>query len=211
MNHPLYGAVARLLDPIARALYRLEVAGAERIPEHGPCIVVANHESVIDPLVLGLVTPRPLRFMAKAELWESRLLGGLVEALGGFPVRRTTGDRETTARATELLAAGEALAIFPQGTCLPYRNRPLGRGAARLALATGTPLVPVALIGTERVVRPHRVRLGLPALLALVAQPIHVDRTRPTVQATRALTARVEAALDDLRRPYGDAAHAWID
>jgi 1-acyl-sn-glycerol-3-phosphate acyltransferase len=203
--------VADVLEPLARAVYRLEVVGGERIPARGPCIVVANHDSVIDPFVLGLVTERPLRFMAKAELWESRLAGRLVEALGGFPVRRATGDREATARALELLGAGEALAIFPQGTCKPYRRRPLGRGAAKLALATGTPLVPVCLLGTERAVRPHRLRLGLPELLALVASPIHVDRQRPTLHAARALTVRVEAVLDDLRRPYGEPAHAWID
>jgi 1-acyl-sn-glycerol-3-phosphate acyltransferase len=211
VNRTLYRAVARVLDPLARALYRHQVVGGERIPERGPCIVVANHESVIDPFVLGLVTPRPLRFMAKAELWEIRLVGGLVEAMGGFPVRRSTGDRETTARATELLTAGEALAIFPQGTCLPYRRRPLGRGAAKLALATGAPLVPVCLIGTERAVRPHSVRLGLPELLTLVAPPIQVERQRPTVSAARALTARVESALQELRRPYGEPAHVWID
>jgi 1-acyl-sn-glycerol-3-phosphate acyltransferase len=210
VNHALYGAVAHVLDPLARALYRHEVVGAERIPERGPCIVVANHESVIDPLVLGVAAPRPLRFMAKAELWEIPLLGSLVESLGGFPVRRSTGDRETTAIAIRLLAAGEALAIFPQGTCMPFRRRPLGRGAAKLALVTGAPLVPVCLLRTERAVRPHRVRLGRPDLLTLVASPIRVERERPTVQAARALTARVEGALNDLRRPYGEPAHSWI-
>jgi 1-acyl-sn-glycerol-3-phosphate acyltransferase len=210
VNPSLYRAVAHVLDPLARALYRHEVVGAERIPESGPCIVVANHESVIDPLVLGVAAPRPLRFMAKAELWESRLLGSLVEALGGFPVRRSTGDRETTAIAIKLLAAGEALAIFPQGTCMPHRRRPLGRGAAKLALVTGAPLVPVCLLRTESAVRPYRVRLGRPDLLTLVGSPIRVERERPTIQATRALTARVDAALNDLRRPYGEPAHAWI-
>lgn len=211
MNHGLYGALARALRPVADALYRLEVAGAERIPRRGGCIVVANHESVIDPFVLGLASPRPLRFMAKAELWANPLVARTMDAFGSFPVRRAAGDREATATATELLAAGEALAIFPQGTCLPYRRRPLGRGAAKLALATGAPLVPVCLIGTERAVRPHRLRLGLPDVLALVAPPIRVEPGHPTIRAARALTDRIEHVLEELRRPYGPPAHAWID
>jgi 1-acyl-sn-glycerol-3-phosphate acyltransferase len=211
VNHALYAGLARVLRPVVDALYRLEVAGAERIPRRGGCIVVANHESVIDPFVLGLASPRPLHFMAKAELWSNPLVARTMDAFGGFPVRRAAGDREATTNAAALLAAGEALAIFPQGTCLPYRRRPLGRGAAKLALATGAPLVPVCLIGTERAVRPHRLRVGFPDLLALVAPPIAVEPAHPTVRAARSLTDRIEHVLDELRRPYGPPAHAWID
>jgi 1-acyl-sn-glycerol-3-phosphate acyltransferase len=57
--------------PLARMLYRMEIAGTERIPKSGPCILVANHESVIDPWVLALATPRSIHYMAKAELWEN--------------------------------------------------------------------------------------------------------------------------------------------
>ena len=74
--------------PVARALYRMEIAGAERIPEDGPCILVANHESVIDPFVLGLATPRIVRFMAKAELWRSSTVRAVMEGFGAFPVDR---------------------------------------------------------------------------------------------------------------------------
>lgn len=206
----------RLLDasgyrPAARALYRMEIAGRERIPAEGPCILVANHESVIDPFVLGLATPRIVRYMAKAELWRNAALRAVMEGFGTFPVARGRGDFDAFSRAGRLLADGEVLGIFGQGTCLPFRRRPFLRGAARLALETGSPLVPVALVGTEQAVRPHRLRLGLPRIRVLVGRPFEVAKQRPTVAAARELTRRAEDAIADLRRPYGEPRHAWID
>ena len=206
----------RLLDasgyrPAARALYRMEIAGRERIPAEGPCILVANHESVIDPFVLGLATPRMVRYMAKAELWHNAALRAVMEGFGTFPVARGRGDFDAFSRAGRLLADGEVLGIFGQGTCLPFRRRPFLRGAARLALETGSPLVPVALVGTEQAVRPHRLRLGLPRIRVLVGRPFEVAKQRPTVAAARELTRRAEDAIAELRRPYGEPRHAWID
>jgi 1-acyl-sn-glycerol-3-phosphate acyltransferase len=194
-----------------QAVYRMEIAGGERIPAEGPCILVANHESVIDPFVLGLATPRIVRFMAKAELWRSSVARALMEGLGAFPVDRGRGDFDAFSRAGRLLADGEILGIFAQGTCKPLRRRPFMRGAARLALETGSPLVPVALVGTEQALRPHRLKLGLPRIRILVGQPFDVAGARPTVAAARELTRRIEDAVADLRRPYGDPKHAWIE
>jgi 1-acyl-sn-glycerol-3-phosphate acyltransferase len=197
--------------PALQAVYRMEIAGGERIPAEGPCILVANHESVIDPFVLGLATPRIVRFMAKAELWRSSVARALMEGLGAFPVDRGRGDFDAFSRAGRLLADGEILGIFAQGTCKPLRRRPFMRGAARLALETGSPLVPVALVGTEQALRPHRLKLGLPRIRILVGQPFDVAGARPTVAAARELTRRIEDAVADLRRPYGDPKHAWIE
>jgi 1-acyl-sn-glycerol-3-phosphate acyltransferase len=200
-----------LIRPLVRTLYRLEVAGGDRIPARGPGILVANHDSVLDPFVLGCATPRVVHFMAKAELWRSRAVGFLMDAFGSFPVERAAGDRSAVARAAELLRAGELVAVFPQGTALPFRRKPYARGAARLALQTGAPLVPTCLVGTERAVRPHRVRIGFPRVLVLVGRPIRVEPQRATVVAAKALTARIEETIEELRRPYGPPAHAWID
>ncbi|MGH3012348.1 MAG: lysophospholipid acyltransferase family protein [Gaiellaceae bacterium] len=197
--------------PAARAVYRMEIAGGERIPAEGPCILVANHESVIDPFVLGLATPRIVRFMAKAELWRSASARAVMEGLAAFPVDRGRGDFDAFGRAERLLSNGEILGIFAQGTCKPLRRRPFLRGAARLALETGSPLVPVALVGTEQAVRPHRLRLGLPRIRVLVGRPFEVGKVRPTVAAARELTRRIDDAVADLRRPYGEPRHAWID
>ena len=101
--------------------------------------------------------------------------------------------------------------MFPQGTTLPYRRRPYSRGAARLALTTGSPVVPVCLVGTERALRPRHTRIGFPRIRVLVGRPIEVERRRPTVAAAKALMTRVEQTIEELRRPYGPPQHAWID
>ena len=200
-----------LVRPLVRALYALELAGTDRIPAQGPAILVANHESMVDPFVLGCATTRVVRFMARAELWRHPVVGFLMDGFGGFPVERAAGDRGAVARAAGLLEAGEVIAMFPQGTTLPYRRRPYSRGAARLALTTGSPVVPVCLVGTERALRPRHTRIGFPRIRVLVGRPIDVDRRRPTVAAAKALMARVEETIEELRRPYGPPQHAWID
>lgn len=171
-----------------RALYRAEVRGAERVPAQGPCILVANHESVVDPFLLALVTTREVRYMAKAELFRRRSLDALMRSLGAFPVERGAGDRAALAHAAALLERGEVLGIFPQGTAKRHRPRVWHRGAARLALATGAPVVPVRLLGTRGL--PTRARAEI-----RVGFPIVVERARPSVAAAKALTGRLEQAV----------------
>jgi len=208
----LYETVGQwLIRPLLLGLYRAEVAGAERIPARGPAILAANHESVVDPFVLGLATPRTVRYMAKSELFENARMRLLMKGFGTFPVERGRGDRESMARARTLLEGGELVGMFPQGTVVPSRNRPFRRGAARLALETGVPIVPVCLVATERVWRPYDLRLGLPTVRVLVASPIAVERRKPTIVASNELIAQVETAVRELGRPYGEPAHAWLD
>jgi hypothetical protein len=79
----------------------------------------------------------------------------------------------------------------------------------RLALSTGTTIVPVCLVGGEKALRPGRFKLGLPRIRVIVGEPIEVQATRPSIAAAKALTARLEAAIEDAREPYGPPAHAW--
>jgi 1-acyl-sn-glycerol-3-phosphate acyltransferase len=151
-------------------------------------ILVANHESIWDPFILGVATPREIRYMAKAELFQSRLLAAAMRSFNAFPVERGGGDRDAMSEAGRLLARGEVLGMFPQGTSKPERQIGWHRGAARLALATGAPLVPVRLSGTKRLPRRSHVRI-------VVAEPIVVPVARPTIAAAKELTERVERAV----------------
>jgi 1-acyl-sn-glycerol-3-phosphate acyltransferase len=175
---------------IARRLYRVTITGAERIPSRDAVILVANHESMFDPWLLALATPRPVRYMAKSELWRIPLVGRALDAFGTFPVERGTGDGTAMSRAASLLHEGEVIGIFPQGTSKQLPERPFHRGAARLALATGAQIVPVRLVGTRGFLRP-----GRRATQIHVGEPIVVQQAKPTVAAARALTAQVEQAL----------------
>jgi len=179
----------RLREALTR-LYRVSVSGAEHVPPGG-CILVANHESVIDPFFLSLATRRRVRFMAKAELWRYPLVRWGMDAYGAFPIERGNGDRGAMAHAGKLLSEGEVLGMFPRGTSKPAGNRHWQRGAARLALTYGTPLVPVRLLNTRQLVprRPIEVRIG---------EPIAAERQPPTIAAARDLTVRVESAVEEL-------------
>ena len=196
----LYGVVRGILGPAIRRVWRLDVIGAENVPA-GPAIVVANHDSLSDPFFLGAALERPLRFLAKRELWRYRLVGRLLDALGGIPVERRRGDLDAVASAARALEGGAAVAIFPQGTVLGRADRPWQRGAARLALTTGAPIVPVAIVGAAEVLRPRTRIPRLAQVRVVIGSPIVVARTTPTIPASRELTGRIRDtvhALSDL-------------
>jgi 1-acyl-sn-glycerol-3-phosphate acyltransferase len=175
---------------LAQRLYSVRIVGAERVPASGPVILVANHESMFDPWLLALVTPRLVHYMAKAELWRYRPVGRVLESFGAFPVERGTGDATAISKAATLLRDGQVLGMFPQGTSKRRPSRPYHRGAARLALATGAPVVPVCLVGTRGFPHPGR----QPAQI-VVQEPIVVAQAKPTVAAAKELTSRLEQTI----------------
>jgi 1-acyl-sn-glycerol-3-phosphate acyltransferase len=202
------------VKPTLTLLLRPRVEGRGRIPRRGGCIIVSNHESPIDPFVLGLASHRSIRYVAKAELYKSATVRLFLRAFGTIPIERGEADRKALAVARDLVQRGAVLGLFAQGTCLPYRHRPFKRGAARLALETGVPLVPVALVNTEKVLPPTRVRPRPVRVRILIGEPIHVERVergQALRDAAARLTEQLEQAVAELRRPYGEPDHAWLD
>lgn len=196
VNRVVYGIARALLVPFFRVYLRLERIGSEHLPSTGPVLVAANHRSFLDPFVIGAVARRPIYYVAKRELFVNPLQAWLLNALGAFPVDRGAGDEEALATARAILARGDCVVIFPEGTRV--RGGPLGaprRGVGRLALETGARVVPVAVIGTERVrrgwrIRPRKVRVRCGAALGF---PM-VSSPSPAVAA--AVTERVWACID---------------
>ena len=190
MRVGVYRGVWRGVRLLSRLLYRIRIDG--RIPP-GACVVAANHESMLDPPLLALTSERPLRFLAKEELWRHRPVAWLMDALGGVPVARGREGHVAIERAEELIRGGEAVAIFPQGT---VQGGVWTRGAARLALATGVPLVPVRIVGTAQAL--SRGRIGLPRIRIVVGEPIPVELGTPTVVAARDLTRLLQTRVESL-------------
>jgi glycerol-3-phosphate dehydrogenase (NAD(P)+) len=158
--------VRAILQPFFHIYFRMVRIGREHIPAEGPVILASNHRSFIDPFVIGTMVRRPVYYVAKRELFEFHpVLTWLLSALGAFPVDRGAGDTDMIETAKGILDRGGIVLMFPEGT----RIRPgsLGkpkRGVGRLALETGAPVVPIAVIGTEDVrrgwrIRPRKVRL----------------------------------------------------
>lgn len=141
----------RLAGPAARRWLRLDVAGVQHVPAHGPVIIAPTHRSHADAVAVGAATSRPLTYLGSAHLGDIRGVGRLLGALGLVVVRRGEADAGALDRCVGLLDAGAALVVFPEGGrsrdgCV-YRPR---SGVARLAAAAGCPVVPVGLRGTSR-------------------------------------------------------------
>jgi glycerol-3-phosphate dehydrogenase (NAD(P)+) len=161
----LYWIVRAVLQPFFLTYFRLTRIGREHIPARGPVIVAANHRSFLDPFVIATMAKRPMYYVAKKELFRRRWQAWVLNALGAFPVDRGHADEDSIGTAKAILARGDVVLIFPEGT----RVRPgsLGqakRGVGRLALESGAPVVPVAVIGTESIrkkwrIRPHKVKI----------------------------------------------------
>ena len=182
----LYAVVRALVVAFMRVWFRLSITGAEHIPAEGAALVTPNHKSFWDSFFVGAATRRQLRFMGKSELFEGGR-GPLLVALGAFPVQRGTSDEEALETTRVILRQGGLLSLFPEGTRVRSADE-LGeprRGAARLALETGAPLVPAAITGTDRlffgpIPKPKRVRVAFSA-------PIPVHELEPTPEAAAAL------------------------
>jgi 1-acyl-sn-glycerol-3-phosphate acyltransferase len=196
-----YLFVGAISWPVMHGLFRFRAEGVENLPPTGGFVLAANHTSNFDPWALGmpLWPQRFLRFMAKSELywWP---LSVVIKAGGGFPVRRGERDVEAIRTGVELVRGGGVVAMFPEGTRrrkgMRKKYQPRAHtGAARIALEAGAPLVPAAIIGTDRLARlgPLRVRFGSPIQL----DDLH-DR-EPSV-AAREATGRLMAEIARLEQ-----------
>lgn len=147
-----------VVPPVARAMWRPHVEGLDHVPATGPVIVASNHLSFADSMVIPIVVPRKVVFLAKQDYFtgtgvKGALVRGWFEGIGMIPVDRddTTSAVASLDVALEVLGRGEAFGIYPEGARSRdgrlYRGR---TGVAHLALTSGAPVVPVGLIGTDR-------------------------------------------------------------
>ncbi|MEI6446983.1 MAG: 1-acyl-sn-glycerol-3-phosphate acyltransferase [Actinomycetes bacterium] len=197
VNIALYWAARAVLQPFFLVWFRLSRTGLDHIPKSGPVVLAANHRSFLDPFVIGTCLRRPIYYVAKKELFDKRLSGWFLSRLGAFPVNRDKGDAEMMETAKAILARGDCVLIFPEGTRV--RPGPLAaprRGVARLALEAGAPIVPVTVHGTEDVrrgfrIRPRKIRIRVGRTLDLPR-----GEASPSPQLAKAVTDRVWSVIE---------------
>jgi 1-acyl-sn-glycerol-3-phosphate acyltransferase len=186
----LYGALIATIDVVLGLVTRRSHHGIENVPAQGPAIVVSNHLSISDPLVLGCALRRAGRratFLVMAEAFRWPVIGGLLRRTGQIPVvRGAASAAESMSPALQALSDGRVVALYPEGrvtTAPDYRPLPQARtGAVRLALAAGCPVIPVAQWGAHVLVdREHRSSLTRPLRWLGRVRPGRVPR-RPTVR-----------------------------
>ena len=205
-----YSVVRGIAVGFSRVWWRLEVSGTEHVPSEGAFILAPIHRSNADSLVVAALTGRRLRYMGKHTLWKYKRLGRVFTALGGFPVRRGSADREALRKCAEVLAGGEPLVVFPEGTRQTGRMvHDLQEGAAYLASRAGVPIVPVGIGGSEDALvkgskKIKRVRIRVVAGEPLV--PPLIDGRVP-----RSAVARLSAELKERLQVLFDEAQALSD
>lgn len=176
----LYRVARTVLDPLFHFLWRMEVTGAEHLPDRGGAIFAPNHLSVIDHFVLGASLPRRITFVGKAEYMDSWKTKYLFPALGMIPIDRSGGSASQGAldAAARVLEAGEFFGIYPEGTRSRDGNLHKGHtGVARLALRTRCPVYPVGLQGTLEVQPPDaKVPKPFRVLRVSIGRPIDCAR-----------------------------------
>jgi len=202
----LYWIVWRVIFSAIKGMFRLQVKGKDNLPE-GPFILCGVHRSFLDTPIIGMVTSRRMRFMGKESLWRSRLLGGFLSVMGGFPVERGSADRTALRAAEDVLVLGEPLVMFPEGTRQSgprLRREQVLDGPSFVSARSGVPLVPVGIGGSTRAL-PLGARIPRPRkVVAVIGEPIY-----PPDRGEGRVPRRVVADLTD--RLYDELASLFIE
>jgi 1-acyl-sn-glycerol-3-phosphate acyltransferase len=201
-------AVRAIAGTVLPLLFRTRLIGMDNVPAGG-ALLAGNHVSYMDPVILWSISPRPVHFMAKAELWENRMLAWLLPRFWSFPVKRGEPDRTAIVHATEVLTSGGLVGVFPEGTRAGdgSQTREAHGGAAFIALRAGAPVVPVAFAGTERIwprgarlprLARATIRLGEPIDTGAVAPD--AGRKERVAALTGVIMERIAEELEEARR-----------
>ncbi len=157
-----YSFARAVLIPIFLFFYNYRVTGRENVPEGGAYIACANHLSAIDPIFVGISLPHRMFFMAKAELFRTRLIGALMRGLGAYPIKRGEADIKSIKTSLKLLGDGKVLGLFPEGTRFKASEAAAEPGIALLAIKSKVPVLPVAIVSNYKFFRRTRVIIGKP-------------------------------------------------
>jgi 1-acyl-sn-glycerol-3-phosphate acyltransferase len=205
-----FGICVGILEPLLLLLTRRRWRGGENIPAEGGCVLAANHISHLDPVTCAhfvYAWGRIVRFLAKAEIFDVPVVGHILRSAGQIPVYRLTSNASLSfTAAVEAVQRGECVVVYPEGTITrqpdlwPMRGK---TGAARIALAAGVPVVPVAQWGAHQILAPYakRPRLFPRHTISMTAgPPVDLDDLREAPLTPAALMQATDRIMDDVTR-----------
>jgi len=196
-----YCISAMFLLIVFKIFYRLSVTGQDNIPETGSAILVANHTSFLDPPMVAVSCKRHISFMGKAELFKVPILSTLLRSFETFPVNRNKVDLKAFRTAFGRLKQGRLLGVFPEGTRRrvgPKKMGSLEPGAAYLILKSGTPMIPVGISGTDKVIPTGKRLPRFPKVTVVIGKPVHFNIEKPSQENISEVTGRIEKDIVSL-------------
>jgi 1-acyl-sn-glycerol-3-phosphate acyltransferase len=202
-----YWVLKAVLTPILRFFFRVRVEGGEHVPPDGGAILASNHVSFSDSIFLPMVLRRRITFVAKAEYFDDPKTAWFFRAMGQIPIRREGGSAAAgaLAAATDVLLSGQLFGIYPEGTRSPdgclYKGK---TGLARLAIANGVPIIPVAMVGTREAqpIGQPMPNLFMPITIR-IGRPIDVHRHAGRADDPKILRRITDEVMFELRELSG--------
>lgn len=209
-----FGFCVAVLEPLLLLLTKRRWQGGENIPARGGVVLAVNHVSYLDPLTCAhfvYAWGRIVRFLAKAEMFDVPVLGRIVRSARQIPVHRLTTDASLSfSAAVDAVRAGECVVVYPEGTITrqPDLWPMTGRtGAARIALASGVPVVPIAQWGANHILSPYAKRLRLfprKTIYMSAGTPVDLDDLRDQPLTPEVLREATDRIMDDVTRLLED-------
>ncbi|WP_186577819.1 lysophospholipid acyltransferase family protein [Aquibacillus kalidii] len=185
----LYRFARFIVRVVLKRIYKINIVGQDNIPKSGPVIICSNHISNLDPPMVGITSPRDIYFMAKEELFNKKLLGGLLTRINAFPIKRGMKDRNALRKALDILKQGNTLGLFPEGTRSKTGELKKGlAGAGFFALRSEAKVVPCAIVGPYEKFKPIKVIYG---------KPIEMDELRSNKASAQEVT---DIIMDEIRK-----------
>ena len=189
----LYSIIKFLVRVVCKLFFFVKVEHEDRIPQEGAAILAVSHVSLWDPPVLISCTKRPMRTMAKKELFRNKLLAAVLKMAGAFPVDRGTGDITAVKTALKALKDGELFTIYPAGKRVKGDEEANAKaGVALIASRSGAPVIPIAMRGGYRLFRRVTITVGMP----MTMEP--TEGKKPTGEELKAFADRIMEQIEGL-------------
>ncbi len=196
MIYKLMRALCRILTSV---WFDLKVYGRHNVPKTGGVLLVANHQSFIDPPVLGVQLERPVSYLGKSELFSNLILNWLFRRLNAFPVRQGEGDIGAVKETIRRLQEGRVLTLFPEGgRSVDGELGPMLSGASLVVRRAGVPIVPVAIEGSFKAWPRHKALFQRAPVRVLFGKPVVVHHLKPK-EITEFIDNELHALLAELR------------